>query len=110
MVGAFPAFSPTGVAGSFMVVGRADYFAAIKTSSTSNDYSLLGPNEFWLRTTADPGQHTALLAALRSPDLDAQNVARLSDQLAAAQLNPVASGMRGLLRVGPVTAAPLRGA
>jgi len=107
IVSAFPTLYPTRVSGSFIVVDMADYFAAIKASSTSNDYSLIGPNEFWLRTTADPGQHAALLAALRAPDLDAQNVVSRSDQLAAAQLNPVASGMRGLLLIGAVTAALL---
>src|SRR5262249_46844073 len=64
IVTAFPTLYPTRVSGSFIVADMDDYFGAIKVSATSNDFSLVGPNEFWLRTTSDPVQHAALLDAL----------------------------------------------
>lgn len=107
VVNDFPTMYPDRLSGSFVIADLNDYDAAIKVSATSNDYSLVGPNEFWLRTSDDPTKHAALLAALHDPELDAQKVVSRADLLATVQLNPVGSGMRGLLIVGAVTAAVL---
>jgi putative ABC transport system permease protein len=107
IVDEFPTMYPAHAPGSFVVVAEQDYFQAIMTAAPGGDTSLLGPNEFWLRTTSDPGQHAALLRALGNPTLDVRSDVSLSDLLAQARANPVSAGMRGLLLIGAVTAALL---
>lgn len=104
----FPTLYPAREPGSFLVVNLNDVFAAIKLETPGQDDSLLGPNEFWLRTTQDPAQQAALAKDLSAnANLDVNSVTSLSDVLARAQANPVGSGMQGLLIVGAVTAALL---
>ena len=107
IVSGFPTLYPTHAEGSFIVTNENDLFQAIKLGSTSGDFSLDGPNEFWFRTTSDATQHQALLKALTNTQYDAQSSISLRESLTAAQANPVSSGMRGLLLVGAVTAAVL---
>ena len=107
IVSGFPTLYPTHVEGSFIVTNENDLFQAIKLGSTSGDYTLDGPNEYWLRTTGDAAQHQALLASLSNAQYDVQSSTSLRESLTTAQSNPVSSGMRGLLLVGAVTAAVL---
>ncbi|HKV85884.1 MAG TPA: FtsX-like permease family protein [Ktedonobacterales bacterium] len=107
IVSGFPTLYPTHQVGSFVVTNENDLFTAIKLGSTTGDLSLDGPNEFWLRTTSNAAQHQALLSALADPRYDVQKSSSLPEALAAANANPVSSGMRGLLLVGAVTAGVL---
>jgi ABC-type antimicrobial peptide transport system permease subunit len=104
----FPTLYPNRLQGSFLVVNLNDFFTAIKRESQGQDTSLVGPNEFWLRTTQNAIQQAALVNAL-GPDagLDVNKVTTLSSVLSQNEANPVGSGMRGLLIVGAVTAALL---
>lgn len=104
----FPTLYPAREPGSFLVVSSNDLFTAIKLETPGQDTSLLGPNEYWLRTTADPSQQAALVTRLTSSaDLDVKHVTSLSDVFRQNEANPVGSGMRGLLIVGAITAALL---
>lgn len=103
----FPTLYPGRAPGSFMVADLNDYFAAIESASPNGDTSLIGPNEFWLKTTHNAAGQANIQKALQDPNDDVDAVVTLSDQLAQTQGNPVAAGMRGLLLVGAVTAAVL---
>lgn len=103
----FPTLYPGRAPGSFIVTDQNDYFTAIASASPNGDTTLIGPNEFWLKTTENAADQAHLLNALQDPNDDVGGVVTLSDQLAQTQSNPVAAGMRGLLLIGAVTAAVL---
>lgn len=103
----FPTLYPNRAPGSFVVADMNDYFAAILAASPNGDSSLIGPNQFWLKTNQSAADRVTLLKALQDPTAEVDSVDTLTDELAKTQSNPVAAGMRGLLLVGAVTAAVL---
>jgi putative ABC transport system permease protein len=107
IVDGFPTLYPTHLTGSFVVVDAYDYLANVVASATPGDSTVFGPNEYWLRTTSNAAEHAQLLTGLTRGELDVKSVASLSEAVLAAESNPVASGMRGLLLIGALTAAIL---
>src|SRR5262249_61365678 len=105
----FPTLYPTRAVGGFVVVSTQDYFAAILANLNSGEASVVGANEFWLRTTGDAAQEQALLHALAddASELGISRVDTLRDASLSTMANPIAAGMRGLLLVGALTAALL---
>ncbi len=102
----FPTVYPEQSLTGFVVFDLSDYSNTI-LSLAPGDAGIVGPNEYWLRTTSDAAQHKALLTALAQGQYDVQDVVSLREQLATAQANPISAGMRGLLLVGALTAALL---
>ncbi len=102
----FPTLYPTHSEGGFIVVNLADYFNAVQPS-LANGATPAGPNEFWLKTSADPAQRSALLQALHKSDLNVDTVLDLRQAEIATESNPIGTGIRGLLVVGAITAALL---
>lgn len=104
----FPTLYPAREEGGFLVVNLNDLFTAIKLEAPDQDTSLIGPNEYWLRTGPDSARQAALATALKTNGtLDVSNVTTLDSVLSQNNANPVGSGMRGLLIVGAITAALL---
>lgn len=104
----FPTLYPTFKPGGFLVVAQEDFYTVVHRDAPTTA-STIGPNEYWLRTTSSPADHTALMNALatRHDALDLGSYSSFADALAAEQANPVGAGMRGLLLVGALTAALL---
>ena len=109
----FPTLYPGDKPGGFIVIYESDYLSALRSNAQPGvDPGTYGPNEFWMRTTADQGQHAALMRQLANPELIPQENAQtqtysLADRVSQIASNPVSAGMRGLLLVGAVTAAVL---
>ncbi|MGO8947379.1 MAG: FtsX-like permease family protein, partial [Ktedonobacterales bacterium] len=109
----FPTLYPGDVPGGFIVVDLNDYLSALRNNAPSGvDPGTFSANEFWMRTTASPSQHAALLSDLANPNLLPQQNAEvqtysLAEQASQIASNPVSAGMRGLLLIGALTAAVL---
>lgn len=103
----FPTLYPSVSPGGFIVLDLRDLETVISTNSQPG--GTVGPNEFWLRTTNNAAQHTALLRELDSHqnDLSLNTVDSFREDLLRAQSNPVNGGMSGLLLIGALTAALL---
>jgi len=101
----FPTLYPNQEAG-FLVIGLDDFAGVIQANSATPSY-LIGPNEFWLKTSQDARQHQALMQALPHAGLDVQRAIGLREASIAADANPIGTGMRGLLVIGAVMAALL---
>jgi len=102
----FPTLYPAHSEGGFIVVNLADYLSAVQPA-LANGAPPVGPNEFWLKTSADPAQHTALLQALHRSEFNVDTVLDLRQAEVATESNPIGTGIRGLLVVGAITAALL---
>ncbi len=103
----FPTLYPNGAPGGFIVLDLHDLESVIAANAEPS--AVVGPNEFWLRTTSNATQHTALLHDLdrQSNDLSINSVDNLSDDLHLAESNPTNGGMSGLLLIGAFTAVLL---
>jgi putative ABC transport system permease protein len=110
VVGEFPTLYPAHTETGFIVLNLDTYLNAILANTASQSY-LVGPNEFWLKTSADASQRAALLTTLRQSAqttvLDLSSVTSLDEARLSIEANPVGAGIRGLLVVGAVTAALL---
>lgn len=108
VVSEFPTLYPARAEGSFIVADAHDLLAAVVAGGGGDTAGTIGPNEFWLRLSAN-GQRTALLQAIESAkyDLSVDRVDSLSDALNDEATNPVTAGIRGLLLIGAITAALL---
>lgn len=105
----FPTLYPQRAPGGFIVLDLRDLEYIIAANSDTWTGALMGPNEFWLRTTASASQHKALLQALdhQQYDLLLSKVDSYAEDLQQAEANPVNGGMRGLLLIGAFTAVLL---
>lgn len=105
----FPTLYPQRAPGGFIVLDLHDLEYIIAANSDTWVGALVGPNEFWLRTTANAKQHKALLQALdhQQYDLVLSKVDSYAEDLQQAEANPVNGGMRGLLLIGAFTAVLL---
>jgi len=104
----FPTLYPARAPGSFIVLDSTDLFAVLTAAQGSHggDTSLIGPNEYWIKTT--PTANTsALVRTLASSSFDTQQVLSLAAARLTASSNPTSAGMRGLLLIGAVIAAAL---
>jgi putative ABC transport system permease protein len=101
----FPTLYPTRAPGGFVVVDLDDLDTTI--AARSDSAALIGPNEFWVRTS--PGMSATTRQALdrEQYNLSLNTVESYQQDLQQAQDNPVTGGMRGLLLIGAVTAALL---
>ncbi|MEO7003107.1 MAG: FtsX-like permease family protein [Ktedonobacterales bacterium] len=105
----FPTLYPAELTAGFVVVSLPDYLNTVSNNAPSGS-SLVGPNEFWLRTNGNAAQEQTTLDSVQAnDDLDVKKIATLSlrQQLSQAESNPVNSGLRGLLIVGAIMAAAL---
>jgi hypothetical protein len=105
IVSEFPTLYPNDVPGGFLVADASDYMNALWARGMFDKPS---PNEFWLRTSADPAKHAQLLNELTTahfPNLT--DVVSLPEVRETTSANPISAGMRGLLLVGALTAAIL---
>ncbi|MGE5333198.1 MAG: FtsX-like permease family protein, partial [Nitrososphaerota archaeon] len=95
----FPTLYPQRAPGGFIVVDLRDLEYTIAANSDTGAGSLIGPNEFWLRTTSATRPPHALLQALdrERPALSINAIDSYAEELQQAEANPVNGGMRGLL-------------
>ncbi|HEY7780847.1 MAG TPA: FtsX-like permease family protein [Ktedonobacterales bacterium] len=107
----FPTLYPAAVPGGFLVVNLNDALGMVAVASQAAQVpnAVPGPNEYWLSTTSNPGQLSALTRALTAgaTTLDLSQVLdrrALEVQIAS---DPIQAGMRGLLTVGALIAAGL---
>lgn len=109
----FPTLYPASAPGGFLALDRRDLEGVIVARSDANSLrnQLVGPNEFWLRTSESvtPQQQQALLQALnrQQSGITPSAVESYQEDLRLAQDNAINGGMRGLLLVGAITAALL---
>jgi putative ABC transport system permease protein len=103
----FPTLYPSNAPGGFVIADVRDLEYAIRSGSDAS--AQVGPNEFWLKTTSDAGQHKALLQALNREQytLSINKLDSYQEDLRKALANPTNGGMRGLLLIGAITAALL---
>jgi putative ABC transport system permease protein len=103
----FPTLYPDGAPGGFVVLDLHDLESIIAANAESS--ALVGPNEFWLRTTSNTTQHAALLRDLdrQRNDLSVNSIDSFREDLQLAQANPINGGMSGLLLIGAFTAVLL---
>lgn len=104
----FPTLYPTQSPGGFMVLDINDAIGAIAVASQGNT-TQLGPNEYWLQTSASATQRAAAVQTIQR-DHTALQLDTLVDRQAIQQAivsNPVQAGMRGLLTAGALIAAAL---
>ena len=103
----FPTLYPNGAPGGFIVLDLNDLESVITANAEPS--ALIGPNEFWLRTTSNATQHTALMHELdrQSNDLSINSLDSLRDDMRLAESNPTNGGMSGLLLIGAFTAVLL---
>lgn len=101
----FPTLYPTRAPGGFVVADLDDLDNAI--AARSDSAALIGPNEFWVRTSAGLSASTRQALDREQFDLSLNTVENYQQDLQQAEDNPVTGGMRGLLLIGAVTAALL---
>ena len=107
VVAHFPTLGDSSVSGQ-VVFNLADYTDALTGPLQEGGYTdFIGPNEYWLRTTAAPSAAAARTAALRNPNLWVQSVINRTAVEQQALDDPLASGMTGLLVIGACIAAIL---
>jgi putative ABC transport system permease protein len=90
----------------YIVVDLNDYLGALANPNVAS-YSINGPNDFLLRTTADPIAAAQRAKALTNPDFFVQQVYDARALTATYRADPVAAGMSGLLLLGAWIAALL---
>ncbi|MDE3228356.1 MAG: hypothetical protein KGO05_00630, partial [Chloroflexota bacterium] len=93
-------------AGGYLVVDVTDYLAALGNPDLAA-YAENGPNEFLLRTTADPRAARARAQALTDPNYFVQQTLDARTLTAQYQADPLQAGMSGLLLLGALLAALL---
>jgi putative ABC transport system permease protein len=107
VVAHFPTLGASGVSGH-VVFSLADFAAALTGPLQGGGYTaFIGPNEYWLRTTASPVAAQARAVAFRNPNLWVQTVINRTTVEQQAIDDPLSSGMTGLLVIGACIAALL---
>jgi putative ABC transport system permease protein len=107
VVAHFPTLGASDVNGQ-VVFNLADYSYALTGSLQGGGYTdFIGPNEYWLRTTASPSAAQARTVAFRNPNLWVQTVISRATVQQQAIDDPLTSGMTGLLVIGACVAAVL---
>ena len=101
----FPTLYPTRAPGGFVVVNLGDLEATI--AAQGSGITLIGPNEFWLRTSGSTSNATRQALDRQRFDLSLNTVESYQQDLRQAQDNPMTGGIRGLLLIGAVTAVLL---
>ena len=101
----FPTLYPTRAPGGFVIVDLDDLDTTI--AARSDSAALIGPNEFWVRTSAGASATTRQALDREQFNLSLNTVDNYQQDLQQAEDNPVTGGMRGLLLIGAVTAALL---
>jgi len=100
---------PTLYAGNqlgYMIVDAHDYIPALESQSLDNVF-VNGPDEFWLRTTADPRAAQERAVQFQNPnvfDLLVQQILNQRQTASQLQSDPVSAGMVGLLLLGALLA------
>lgn len=105
IVSAFPTIYDAGYSG-YVIANSADLIAAANTYSPDSP-PLNGPNEFWLRTSADPGAATARVSELAASDLFVESSVDRRALESGFREDALSAGMSGVLYAGAVTAALL---
>jgi ABC-type lipoprotein release transport system permease subunit len=107
VVAHFPTLGAGSVSGQ-VVFSLADYTHALTGPLQGGGYTdFIGPNEYWLRTTASPSAALARTTAFRNPNLWVQTVINRTTVQQQANDDPLTSGMTGLLVIGACIAAIL---
>jgi ABC-type lipoprotein release transport system permease subunit len=107
VVAHFPTLGASNVSGQ-VVFSLADFAHALTGPLQGGGYTdFIGPNEYWLRTTASPSAALARAVAFRNPNLWVQTVINRATVQQQAIDDPLASGMTGLLVIGACIAAVL---
>ena len=103
----FPTLYPQQAPGGFLAVDLTNLEIVIGNGSGPN--TIVGPNEFWLRTDGSVGREQALMTTLNNQwgKLNLNAIESLHQDLLKAAANPTNGGMRGLLLIGALTAALL---
>ena len=103
----FPTLYPQQAPGGFVVMNLSDLEYAIRASQGPSQ--LVGPNEFWMRTSGNAAQQTKLMHELnrQQSGLGVNSIISYQQSLQKAESNPTNGGMRGLLLIGALTAALL---
>jgi putative ABC transport system permease protein len=107
VVAHFPTLGASNVSGQ-VVFNLADYSYALTGPLQGGGYTdFIGPNEYWLRTTASSSAAVARTTAFRNPNLWVQTVINRTTVQQQAIDDPLTSGMTGLLIIGACVAAVL---
>lgn len=107
IVSGFPTLYPNKYPDGFVIVDSTSFSRAVEAGN-ANAGVVVGPNEFWAATDGSAVADKTLNNFIANhPELDGEKMLSLRDTLAAAEANPVSSGMRGLLLIGAIMAALL---
>jgi ABC-type lipoprotein release transport system permease subunit len=107
VVAHFPTLGAATVSGQ-VIFNLADFAHALTGPLQGGGYTdFIGPNEYWLRTTASPSAALARTVAFRNPNLWVQTVINRATIQQQAVDDPLTSGMTGLLVIGACIAAVL---
>lgn len=90
----------------FVIVDLNDYLGALANPGVAS-YSVNGPNDFLLRTTANPSAAAKRATALKDPNFFVQQTYDARALMALYRADPVSAGMSGLLLLGALIAALL---
>ncbi len=92
----------------YIIVDEPDYLAALENPNMANYGSTVnGPNDFLLRTSADPHAAALRAKALTDPNFFVQTVYDARALTTEYRADPLAAGMSGLLLLGALLAALL---
>ena len=110
IIAEFPTLYPNNAPGGFIVFNAHDLSNAIVANALPG--TVVGANEFWLRTVGDAMSDRVLVQTLDEQafhfSTNAVNgIQSYREQLARAEANPINGGMRGLLLLGAFVAALL---
>jgi ABC-type lipoprotein release transport system permease subunit len=110
IIAEFPTLYPNNAPGGFIVFNAHDLNNAIVANALPG--TVVGANEFWLRTVGDAMSDRVLVQTLDEQafhfSTNAVNgIQSYREQLARAEANPINGGMRGLLLLGAFVAALL---
>jgi putative ABC transport system permease protein len=101
----FPTMYDTASDG-YIVIPFGDYATAIVNPAIGAG-DRQQPNEYWLRTSADPGVAAVRTKALSDPALAVTSTTSRRALQTQYQEDPLTAGMTGLLLIGAITAAAL---
>ncbi len=90
----------------YIIVDLNDYLAVLANPNVA-DYTVNGPNDFLLRTSADPHAAALRAKALTDPNFFVQTVYDARALTTEYRADPLAAGMSGLLLLGALLAALL---
>lgn len=105
IVSAFPTLYDAGNSG-FVIANSADLIAAANAYSPGSP-PLNAPDEFWLRTSADPAAAATRASELANPELYVQSTIDRRALESSFRADALSAGMSGVLYAGAVAAALL---